>query len=79
MKNLLSFVASTAVDLAKGNHVPTITRESVRRYIGGESVSDELIDHAIDILFAIDSSLDVERHTMSNLRYNEVTGEFEEA
>ena len=79
MKNLLSFVASTAVDLAKGNHIPPITRESVRRYIGDESVSDELIDHAIDVLFAIDSNLDVERHTMSNLRYNEVTGEFEEA
>lgn len=79
MKNLLSFVASTAVDLAKGNHIPPITRESVRRYIGGESVSDDLIDHAIDVLLAIDSSLDIERSAMHNLHYNEATGEFEEA
>ena len=76
MKNLLSFVASTAADIAKGNHIPPITRESVRRYIGGESVSDDLIDHAIDVLFAIDSSLDIESGAM---HYNEITGDFEEA
>ena len=65
-------------DIVKGNQFPPITREFVRNQIHDDSVSDELIDHTIDVLLAVDASTDIEHSSMGNLHYNEITGEFEE-
>ena len=77
MKNLISLVAETVDLMHRGTTFVEIST-MLKNGLGDETVDQDVLDHATDVLYAIQRGIKVRQNSvMSKLRYNEVTGESE--
>lgn len=77
MKNLISLVAETVDLMHRGTTFVEIST-MLKNGLGDETVDQDVLDHATDVLYAIQRGIEMRKNSgMGNLRYNEVTGEFE--
>lgn len=77
MKNLVSLVAEMVDEMHKGITFMEMST-FIKNHIGNETVDQDLLDHTVNVLHAIQGKIKMNRNfPMGQLRYNEVTGEFE--
>lgn len=77
MKNLISLVAETVDLMHRGTKFVELST-MLKNGLGEEIVDQDLLDHTVDVLYAIQRNIEKRQNSpMGNLRYNEVTGEFE--
>ena len=77
MKNLISLVAETVDLMHRGTEFNELST-MIKNHLGDETIDQDLLDHTVDVLYAIQRGIKKRQDSpMGNLRYNEVTGEFE--
>lgn len=77
MKNLVSLVAEMVDEMHKQNPVE-VSEEFIKNHLGNETIDQDLLDHTVAVLLSIQRNVEKRQNSpMGQLRYNEVTGEFE--
>lgn len=77
MKNLVSLVAEMVDEMHKQNPVE-VSEEFIKNHLGNETIDQDLLDHTVAVLLSIQRNIEKRQNSpMGQLRYNEVTGEFE--
>ena len=77
MKNLVSLVAETVDLMHRGMKFVELST-MIKNHLGDEKIDQDLLDHTVDVLYAIQRNIEKRQNSpMGNLRYNEVTGDFE--
>lgn len=77
MKNLISLVAETVDLMHRGTKFVELST-MIKNHLGDEVIDQDLLDHAVDVLYAIQRNIEkIQDSPMGQLKYNELTGEFE--
>ena len=77
MKNLVSLVAETVDLMHRGMKFVELST-MIKNHLGNETIDQDLLDHTVDVLLSIQRNVEKRQNSpMGQLRYNEVTGEFE--
>ena len=77
MKNLVSLVAETVDLMHRGTKFVELST-MIKNGLGDEKIDQDLLNHTVDVLYAIQRNIEKRQNSpMGQLKYNEVTGEFE--